>query len=82
MKVPLKNIRAKQVICHCDIHSGDLLQQVEAQLPDGRPVVILKDPLGWHVAVGERNTIGNYPYTPAVSEAEAERILLDAMKGK
>lgn len=81
MNLPLKNIRAKQVVCHCDAHCGDVIQQVDAQLPDGRPVAILKDWRGWHVAIGQRNAIGKFPYTPPVSEAEVEQIIRNAIKG-
>jgi hypothetical protein len=78
----LKNMRLKQVICNCDSHCGELVQQIEAQLPNGKPIVIMKDWAGYHVAIGERNQIGNFQCPPGVSEAEAEQIIRNAMQGK
>lgn len=76
----LTNIRAREVICNCDAHAGDLIQQIDAQLPNGKPIAIMKDWRGLHVAIGERSAIGQYPYTQPISEAEAERMIREAMK--
>jgi hypothetical protein len=80
MKTQLLNIRARQVICNCDAHCGDLVEQIDAQLPDGRPIAILKDWRGFHVAIGARNAIGEWQYTPPVSEEEVEALIRKAMQ--
>ncbi len=80
MKVPLLNARKTEVICKCDAHQGELIIQIDAQLPNGKPIAIMKDWWGIHVAIGARNSLGQYPYTPPVSEEEAEQMIKEAMK--
>ncbi len=43
MKVPLLNVRRREVICNCEAHQGELIIQIDAQLPNGKPIAILKD---------------------------------------
>ncbi len=80
MRFPLLNVRTKEVICNCDAHCGDLLQQVEGILPNGKPVAILKDWRGLHIAIGARNVIGEWQYTEPVTEAQAEQMIREAMQ--
>ncbi len=80
MKIRLLNVRKREVICNCDAHLGELIIQIDAQLPNGKPIAIMKDWRGLHVAVGERNTLGQFPYTQPVSEEEAERLIKEAME--
>lgn len=78
--ITLVNVRAREMICNCEAHCGDLIQQIDAQLPNGKPVVILKDWWGLHVAIGARNCIGEWQYTEPVTMQEAERMLREAMR--
>jgi len=80
MKVPLLNVRKIEVICNCDAHLGELITQIDAQLPNGKPIAIMQDWRGLHVAIGVRNALGQFPYTPPMSEEEAEQMIMGAMK--
>ena len=80
MKVPLLNVRETEVICNCDAHLGELIVQIDAQLPNGKPIAIMQDWRGLHVAIGGRNVLGQFPYTQPVSEEEAEQMIQEAMK--
>ncbi len=78
--ISLLNIRTREVVCNCPAHCGDTIQQIDAQLPNGKPIVIMKDWRGLHVAIGARNCIGEWQYTQPMSEAEAERLIREAMR--
>ncbi len=80
MKIPLMNVRKTEVICNCEAHAGDVVIQIDAQLPNGKPIAIMQDWSGFHVAIGARNALGQYPYTPPVSEEEVEQIIREAMQ--
>ncbi len=80
MKVRLLNVRRTEVICNCEAHAGDLIIQIDAQFPNGKPVAITQDWRGFHVAIGARNALGQYPYTPPVTEEEAEQLIKEAIK--
>ena len=80
MRVPLLNVRKTEVICNCDAHLGELIIQIDAQLPNGKPIAIMQDWRGFHVAIGARNALGQFPYTQPVSEKEAEQMIKEAMK--
>ena len=80
MNAALLNIRTREVVCSCDAHAGEVVEQIDAQLPNGKPIAILRDWRGLHVAIGQRNTLGQFPYTQPVSEAEAERMIREAMQ--
>ncbi len=80
MKLPLLNVRKIEMICNCDAHLGELITQIDAQLPNGKPIAIMQDWRGLHIAIGARNALGQFPYTPPMSEAEAEQLIMGAMK--
>ncbi len=80
MKVPLLNVHKREAICNCEAHQKELTIQIDAQLPNGKPIAIIKDWWGIHMAIGARNALGQYPYTPPVSEEETEQMIKEAMK--
>ena len=73
--LPLQNIFTQETTCKCEIHDYELLQQLDARLPNGTPVRVLLDHLGYHVAIGDINAC-----PPGVSESKAKQILQEAMK--
>ena len=73
--IPLVNIRRTQVVCTCDIHNNELLQQIDATLPNGRAVKILLDRYGYHVAID-----GDTSQAGGMSKGAAARLLREAMQ--
>lgn len=77
----LMNIRPSEEICYCDIHQGDVLHQIDAQLvANGRPVRIMRDKYGFHVSIGRGNTIGEPECPGPVSAAQVESFLRGASR--
>ncbi len=77
--VDLLNVKTSQEICFCNLHHGQLLRQIDAQLPNGKPIRIMQDGYGWHVAVGDSKTLGDFPCPGPVSEEEMLRKIEAAM---
>jgi len=78
--ITLLNVETKQEVCNCDVHGGDRITQINATLPNGKPVVIMQDWRGLHVAIGARNAIGQFSYTQPVAKEQVQQILSEAMK--
>ena len=75
----LHNVEKKMEECFCDLHAGQLLLQVDGDLPNGKHVRILKNRWMYHVS------IDNFPnehseFPPACSEQEAVIKILHAMR--
>lgn len=47
----IKVTRRKQEYCTCPLHRGQLVQQIEGTLPNGRFLVIVKDGEYWHLSI-------------------------------
>ena len=54
---------------------GEILQQIDAEFPNGEPVHIMKSSEGWHVQIGGSSLRGA---PRAVSEREAAQIIMSA----
>lgn len=78
--IQLYNVRRREVVCHCEAHSGDTVTQIDARLPDGRPVAIMHDWQGYHLAIGSRNTVGKFPYNEPMTPEQIQKALQEAMK--
>ncbi len=76
----LLNIRTRSMVCNCGLHNNELLEQIDAQLPNGKPVRILKDSYGYHVAIGNKNSLGDFACPVPVGEAEVARMISAALK--
>ena len=74
----LSNVRVSGEICNCYIHKGEYLQQIDAQLPNGREIRVLLDSHGYHVTIGNPRIAEYAPCPPPVTQAEAERLLREA----
>lgn len=69
-KLRLRNIKQTQIAS-----GGEILQQIDAEFPNGEPVHIMKSSEGWHVQIGGSSLRGA---PPAVSEREAAQIIMSA----
>jgi len=78
--IQLLNVRRREIACNCDAHQGDTVVQIEAQLPNGKPIAIMEDWRGTHLAIGKPNSLGTFPYTQPVTRAEVIQKLQEAMK--
>lgn len=76
----IRNARRRAIPCHCDAHCGEIVVQIDGQLPDGRPIAIMEDWRGFHLAIGEPNTLGEHPYTPPMTRGEIVQKIQEAMR--
>lgn len=71
----LVNVQVSEAKCPCHGY----LRQIDAQLPNGKPIRIMESSDGFHVAIGEVNLIGEF-YVPApVSGHEVMRMIRSAL---
>jgi len=77
--IPLVNVRRREIPCHCEAHCGEVVVQFDAQLPNGRPVAIMEDWRGFHLAIGNVKMLGLHPYSPPMSTAAIRKALQEAI---
>lgn len=75
----LLNVRKSSMICNCGLHHNEQIEQIDAQLPNGKPIRVLRDSYGYHVAIGDWNSLGDFRCPPPVSEADAARMIQSAL---
>ena len=71
-----RNVQTVEKVCNCSLHRGDTMRQINANLPDGTPIVILEDMFGYHISIGDYDP--DYA-PPAVNEREAAQIISKAL---
>jgi sulfopyruvate decarboxylase TPP-binding subunit len=74
----LRDVVKTVEICHCPFHRGETIEQIDAQLPNGKRLRVLLDRLGYHVATGNKYAI-EQATPPGVDEAEAWKIISSAL---
>ena len=78
--IRLLNARRRQIPCNCDAHCGEVVTQIDGQLTNGKPIALMEDWRGFHLAVGNPNALGEHPYTPPMTRTQILQALRDAMK--
>ena len=76
----LKDVCKTVEICHCPIHRGSVIEQLDAKLPNGKQLRVMLDNLGYHVAIGNRFAIERAA-PPGVSGAEAWQMIAAELQG-